>query len=95
MFRGREQSRPELGYRLLQRLGADVADHGFIETSAKQDGRNMTMVLAPHRGAKTRAKAATQVVGAPVAEAAEDAATDETSTEQTSTDETSTEQTTA
>lgn len=53
MFRGREQSRPELGYRLLQRLGADVADYGFIETSAKQDGRNMTMVLAPHRGAKT------------------------------------------
>ena len=49
MFRGREQSRPELGYRLLQRLGADVADHGFIETSAKQDGRNMIMVLAPHR----------------------------------------------
>jgi translation initiation factor IF-3 len=58
MFRGREQSRPELGYRLLQRLGADVADYGFVETSAKQDGRNMTMVLAPHRGAKTRAKAA-------------------------------------
>lgn len=25
MFRGREQSRPELGFRLLQRLGADVA----------------------------------------------------------------------
>jgi translation initiation factor IF-3 len=22
---------------------------GFVETSAKQDGRNMTMVLAPHR----------------------------------------------
>jgi translation initiation factor IF-3 len=85
MFRGREQSRPELGYRLLQRLGADVADHGFIETSAKQDGRNMTMVLAPHRGAKTRAKAATQVVGAPPAEpAAEDADIDEISAEQTS-----------
>ena len=65
MFRGREQSRPELGYRLLQRLGADVADYGFIETSAKQDGRNMTMVLAPHRGAKTRARAAEQVVKAP------------------------------
>jgi len=42
---------------LLQRLGADVADYGFVETSAKQDGRNMTMVLAPHRGAKTRARA--------------------------------------
>ena len=57
MFRGREQSRPELGFRLLQRLAADVADLGFVETSAKQDGRNMTMVLAPHRGQKTRAKA--------------------------------------
>ena len=64
MFRGREQSRPELGYRLLQRLGADVADYGFVETSAKQDGRNMTMVLAPHRGAKTRARAAQQASAA-------------------------------
>ena len=60
MFRGREQSRPELGFRLLQRLGNDVADYGFIETSAKQDGRNMTMVLAPHKGAKTRVKAQQQ-----------------------------------
>lgn len=57
MFRGREQSRPELGYRLLQRLADDIADYGFVETSAKQDGRNMTMVVAPHRGQKTRAKA--------------------------------------
>ncbi|SIS23869.1 bacterial translation initiation factor 3 (bIF-3) [Williamsia sterculiae] len=56
MFRGREQSRPELGFRLLQRLGNDVGEFGYIETSAKQDGRNMTMVLAPHKGAKTRAK---------------------------------------
>jgi len=63
MFRGREQSRPELGFRLLQRLGTDVAEYGYIETSAKQDGRNMTMVLAPHRGAKTRAQAAEQSGG--------------------------------
>ena len=63
MFRGREQSRPELGYRLLQRLGGDVADYGFVETAAKQDGRNMTMVLAPHKGAKTRAKAHQQSTG--------------------------------
>jgi translation initiation factor IF-3 len=69
MFRGREQSRPELGYRLLQRLGSDVADYGFVETSAKQDGRNMTMVLAPHRGAKTRARAAEQA-GGPTPQAA-------------------------
>ncbi len=54
MFRGREQSRPELGFRLLQRLATDVAELGFIESSPKQDGRNMIMVVAPHRGARTR-----------------------------------------
>jgi translation initiation factor IF-3 len=47
MFRGREQSRPELGYRLLQRLAADVEELGFVESSPKQDGRNMIMVLGP------------------------------------------------
>lgn len=57
MFRGREQSRPELGFRLLRRLADDIVDYGFVETNAKQDGRNMTMVVAPHRGQKTRAKA--------------------------------------
>lgn len=47
MFRGREQSRPELGYRLLQRLAEDVQELGTVEAAPKQDGRNMTMVLAP------------------------------------------------
>lgn len=49
MFRGREQSRPELGLRLLKRLGDEVADLGVVESAPKQDGRNMIMVLAPHR----------------------------------------------
>ncbi|MCM3887545.1 translation initiation factor IF-3 [Frankia sp. R82] len=52
MFRGREQSRPELGIRLLQRLSADVAELGYVEAQPKQDGRNMTMVMAPHKGSK-------------------------------------------
>lgn len=47
MFRGREQSRPEMGIRLLQRLAEDVVELGFVESSPKQDGRNMTMVLGP------------------------------------------------
>jgi translation initiation factor IF-3 len=63
-----------LGYRLLQRLGADVADYGFVETSAKQDGRNMTMVLAPHRGAKTKARAAHDAAAPPAQRAAPAAA---------------------
>lgn len=54
MFRGREQSRPELGIRLLQRLGEDVHDYGFVEAEAKQDGRNMTMVLAPLKAKKKK-----------------------------------------
>ncbi|MBQ0923791.1 MULTISPECIES: translation initiation factor IF-3 [Saccharopolyspora] len=57
MFRGREQSRPELGFRLLQRLADDVSELGFIEATPKQDGRNMIMVLAPHKTNKTKPKA--------------------------------------
>ena len=49
MFRGREQSRPELGYRLLQRLAEDVSELGFVESNPRQDGRNMIMVLGPHK----------------------------------------------
>ena len=54
MFRGREQSRPELGYRLLQKLAEDVAELGFVESNPKQDGRTMIMVLAPHKNIKAR-----------------------------------------
>jgi translation initiation factor IF-3 len=60
MFRGREQSRPEMGFRLLQRMAADVADLGFVESTPKQDGRNMIMVIGPHKKkaeAKAEAKA--------------------------------------
>ena len=52
MFRGREQSRPELGFRLLKKLADDVVEYGFVEYSPKQDGRNMIMVMAPHKNAK-------------------------------------------
>jgi translation initiation factor IF-3 len=57
MFRGREQSRPEMGYRLLQRIAADLGELGFVESSPLQDGRNMVMVLGPHKK-KAEAKAA-------------------------------------
>jgi translation initiation factor IF-3 len=65
MFRGREQSRPELGFRLLQRLAEDIQELGYVESSPKQDGRNMIMVVAPHRNAK-------QARAAKVAEAADE-----------------------
>jgi len=52
MFRGREQSRPELGFRLLRRLEDEIQELGYVEASAKQDGRNMIMVIAPHKTGK-------------------------------------------
>ncbi len=46
-FKGREQTRPEIGFRLLQRLAEDVAGTGFVEFAPKREGRSMTMVLGP------------------------------------------------
>ena len=46
-FKGREQTRPEMGFRLLQRLAEDVAGTGFVEFAPKREGRSMTMVLGP------------------------------------------------
>src|SRR4051812_38774092 len=68
MFRGREQHRPELGFRLLQRLAEDVTDLGFVESNPKQDGRNMVMVLGPH---KKKAEAKLEVKAAKEERAAE------------------------
>lgn len=46
-FKGREQTRPEMGFRLLQRLAEDVATAGFVEFAPRREGRSMTMVLGP------------------------------------------------
>jgi translation initiation factor IF-3 len=59
MFRGREQSRPELGFNLLNRLAEEIASDGVVEFAPKQDGRNMIMVLAPTRK-KSEAKVEVQ-----------------------------------
>ncbi len=57
LFRGREQSRPEQGVRLLQRFSEDVAEFGTVEHNPTIDGRNMVMVVAPLKN-KSEAKAA-------------------------------------
>jgi len=71
MFRGREQHRPELGFRLLQRLAEDVQELGFVESAPKQDGRNMIMVLGPH---KKKAEAKVELKAEKASRAAERAA---------------------
>jgi len=77
MFRGREQSRPELGFRLLQKLAADVEELGFVEAQAKQDGRNMIMVIGPHKKKiETKPHTASKPVPSPRSAAAPEAAED-------------------
>ncbi len=47
MFRGREQSRPEMGRRLLMKLADEVAEYAVVENRPSQEGRNMSLVLGP------------------------------------------------
>ncbi len=49
MFRGREQAHPERGEILLRKLADELGEFGIIEQEPNQEGRNMTMVLAPVR----------------------------------------------
>lgn len=75
VFRGREQSRPEMGMKLLQKLAEEVNEFGSIESSPSIDGRNMVMVIGPLRNkaeAKADAKRAADKAAsaAPVVEAA-------------------------
>lgn len=56
LFRGREQSRPEQGVRLLRKFAEDVAELGTVESNPTIDGRNMVMVVAPLKN-KSDAKA--------------------------------------
>jgi translation initiation factor IF-3 len=64
MFRGREQAHPERGRALLDRLFTDVEELATIEQHPLQEGRNMTMLLAPLRdGAQKRGRERRQEAG--------------------------------
>ena len=49
MFRGREQAHPERGRALLQKLYEDLGGLATIESQPLQEGRNMSMLLAPSK----------------------------------------------
>ena len=76
MFRGREQSHPERGVALLMRLADDVSDLGVIEQRPIQDGRNMTMLLAPSPKKAASEDKADGGDAAPAAAASDDAKPD-------------------
>ena len=71
-FRGREMAHQEFGYRLLERVKADLESYAQVEAMPKMEGRQMIMILSPRKKAPVAVKlAADKVAGeksaAPVA----------------------------
>ena len=58
MFRGREMAHPERGEMILNRLAEDLGDLAVVEQRPQQDGRNMTMMLAPQKASSGDSKQA-------------------------------------
>lgn len=48
-YRGREMAHQELGFKLLQRVQQDLAEHGAVEQMPKLEGRQLVMVISPKR----------------------------------------------
>ena len=48
-FRGREITHQELGLALLKRVEADLQEHAVVVQFPKMEGRQMVMVLGPHK----------------------------------------------
>ena len=59
MFRGREVTHPERGVALLDRLAGELSEIAVVEQTPLQDGRNMTMMLAPSKAVLAEGKEAT------------------------------------
>ena len=58
MFRGREMAHPERGEMILNRLAEELGELAIVEQRPQQDGRNMTMMLAPQKTATSDKPAA-------------------------------------
>ena len=74
MFRGREQAHPERGRALLQRLYEDLDGLAVIESDPLQEGRNMSMMLAPSKEATKAKEAEADAEAGPRPDGAEGAA---------------------
>ena len=56
MFRGREVTHPELGWKLLQRMAKDLEDISVMERQPSMEGRRMNIILTPSSAQKSKAK---------------------------------------
>ncbi len=55
-FRGREMAHQEYGVKLLERVRADLEEHGLVEQFPKMEGRQLVMVIAPLKKVETSPK---------------------------------------
>ncbi len=80
MFRGRELSHRELGTKVLERIVSELKEVAVIEASARMEGRQMFMILAPNprmlqsQRDKAKAAAAAAATAAPAPAPAADPA---------------------
>ena len=47
MFRGREITHPDLGWKVLQRMAESLSDFGSLERQPVMEGRRMDIIMAP------------------------------------------------
>jgi len=47
IFRGREMAHTDRGYRILQQMAEALADIAVVEQMPKQEGRTLSMIVAP------------------------------------------------
>jgi translation initiation factor IF-3 len=55
MFRGREITHPELGWKILQRMAGTLGEVGTLERQPMMEGRRMDIIMAPI-GSKPKVK---------------------------------------
>ena len=53
-FRGREITHQEYGLAILKRVEQDLMEYAVVEQFPKMEGRQMVMVMAPQKKAKTK-----------------------------------------
>ncbi len=64
IFRGRELSHPELGYALIEEVVRALTDIATVEQRPAQEGRMLTMMLAPRPGVSAAPKKGDEHAGA-------------------------------
>jgi translation initiation factor IF-3 len=72
MFRGREVTHPERGTAILDRLAEELSELGVVEQRPMQEGRNMTMMMAPSKAVLAGRVGAGESAGEAPAEASHD-----------------------